>query len=80
MDIKAVQEIIEQLSTEDLGRLLYLQTYIYYGTVLVIGQKHKPMIKRDIQHLIGLECHAFGQFMKRLLFQNILIENIDRSF
>ncbi|EMJ6443569.1 MULTISPECIES: hypothetical protein [Bacillus] len=80
MDIEAVQEIIEQLSTEDLRRLLYLQTYIYYGTVLVIGQKHKPITKRDIQHLIGLERHAFGQFMKRLLFRNILIENIDGSF
>ena len=80
MDIEAVQEIIEQLSTEDLGRLLYLQTYIYYGTVLVIGQKHKPITKRDIQYLIGLELHALGQFMKQLLFRNILIENIDGLF
>ncbi|WP_255290315.1 hypothetical protein [Bacillus cereus] len=80
MNIEAVQEIVEQLSTEDLGRLLYLQTYIYYDSVLVIGQKHKPMTKREIQQLIGLERHAFGQFMKRLLFQNILIENIDGSF
>ncbi|WP_085508809.1 replication/maintenance protein RepL [Thalassobacillus devorans] len=69
-----MEDRFPSLTKQDLARLMYVGTFVAWGTNRLQSGKH-IIRKRDLQNKIGISPKRFREFYKRLMDEGIIKEN-----